>query len=77
MTARLVVLVALVPMITLTSVAAAGSRAAKQRVAITANVLPVGKAVLTSLGNGARSRLGHVRGQQLAEQEAVRAKRDA
>ena len=56
--ARLVVLVALVAMITLTSVAAAGSRAAKQRVAITVTILPSGKGVLTELplGKGALAR---------------------
>jgi hypothetical protein len=54
--ARLVVLVALVAMIPLTSVATAGSHAAKQRVAITVTILPSGNGVLTPLGKGALAR---------------------
>ena len=52
MKVRHVVLVALAAAVTLTSVAAAGSEAAKQRVAITATVSPAGKAVLEPLQEG-------------------------
>jgi hypothetical protein len=52
MKVRHVVLVALAAAVTLTSVAAAGPEAAKQRVAITATVLPAGKAVLEPLQEG-------------------------
>jgi len=49
MNARLVVLVALAAAVTLTSVAAAGPAAAKQRVAITVTILPSGIGELTPL----------------------------
>jgi hypothetical protein len=50
------VLVALAAAVMLTSAAAAGRDAAKQRVAITAKVLPTGAAVLTPLQKGALER---------------------
>jgi hypothetical protein len=50
---RLAVLVALVAAVTLTSVAAAGPDAARQRVAITTKGLPDGQFVLTPLQTGA------------------------
>src|SRR5262245_45169292 len=53
MKARFVVLVALAAAVTLTSVAAAGSHAAKERVGIAATILPNGKALLTPLVKGA------------------------
>jgi hypothetical protein len=53
MKARHAVLVALVAAVTLTSVAAAGPDAAKQRVAIETKILPQGRFVLTTLGAGA------------------------
>lgn len=56
MSAKLAVLAVLVAAVTLTSVAAAGSDAAKQRVAITVTILPSGKGVLTPLKNGALER---------------------
>ncbi len=53
MKARLTVLVALAAAITLTSVAAAGPDAARQRVAFESKILPSGESVLTPLQNGA------------------------
>lgn len=52
MNAKLAVLAVLAAAATLTSAAAAGPEAAKQRVAITATVLPAGKAVLEPLQEG-------------------------
>ena len=52
MNSKLTVLVVLAAAVTLTSVATAGPEAAKQRVAITATVLPAGKAVLEPLQEG-------------------------
>ena len=54
--ARLVVLVALSAGLALTSVAAAGPGAAKQRVTITVTILPSGKGVLSPLNDGALKR---------------------
>jgi hypothetical protein len=56
MKARLVLLVALMAAVTLTSVAAAGLQAAKQRVAIDTKIPPKGKFVLTPLRSGALKR---------------------
>ena len=56
MSARLAVLAALVAAVTLTSVAAAGSAAAKQRVAIDTKILPEGTFSLTPLRAGALKR---------------------
>jgi hypothetical protein len=56
MKVRHVVLVALAAAVTLTSVAAGGSDAAKQRVALTVTILPSGKGVLTPLNDGALKR---------------------
>jgi len=56
MKARYAVLVALVTAVTLTSVAAAGPGAAKQRVAINMKILPQGTFVLTPLQTGAVKR---------------------
>jgi hypothetical protein len=56
MKVRHTVLVALAAAVTLTSVAAAGPEAAKQRVSITATILPSGKAVLEPLKDGALKR---------------------
>jgi hypothetical protein len=53
MKVRDVLLVALAAAVTLASVASAVPDAAKQRVAITAKILPTGAAVLTPLENGA------------------------
>jgi hypothetical protein len=53
MKARLALLVALAATVTLASVAAAGSDAAKQRVAINTKILPQGTFVLTPLQAGA------------------------
>jgi len=53
MKARQAILVALAAAVTLTSVAAAGPDAAKQRVAITSKILPNGESVLTPLQDGA------------------------
>jgi len=53
MNTKLAVLAVLAAAVTLTSVASAGPDAAKQRVAITATVLPAGKAVLEPLQKGA------------------------
>lgn len=53
MKARQIVLVALAAAVTLTSVAAAGPKASKQRVAITMKGLPNGTFVLTALNEGA------------------------
>jgi len=50
------VLVALAAAVTLTSFAAAGPDAAKQRVAITVTILPSGKGVLTPLKDGTLER---------------------
>ncbi len=52
MKARVVALVALAAVVTLTSVAAAGSGAAKQRVAIDMKIYPQGTFVLTPLQTG-------------------------
>jgi hypothetical protein len=52
MKVRHTVLIALATAVTLTSVAAAGLEAAKQRVSIAATVLPAGKAVLEPLQKG-------------------------
>jgi hypothetical protein len=54
--AKLTVLAVLMATVTLTSVAAAGRDAAKQRVALTVTILPSGKGVLTPLKNGALKR---------------------
>jgi hypothetical protein len=56
MSAKLAVLAVLVAAVTLTSVAAAGPQAAKQRVAITVTILPSGKGLLTPLNDGALER---------------------
>jgi hypothetical protein len=56
MHARHVVLAALAAAVTLTSAASAGPDAAKQRVSITAKVLPTGAAVLDPLQAGALER---------------------
>ncbi len=56
MKARLTVLVVLAAAAALTSIAAAGSTAAKQRVALTVTILPSGKGVLTPLKDGALKR---------------------
>ena len=56
MKARLPVLVVLAAAAALTSVAAAGSTAAKQRMALTVTILPSGKGVLTPLKDGALKR---------------------
>jgi hypothetical protein len=56
MKVRHLVLVALAVAVTLTSVAAAGPEAAKQRVALTVTILPSGKGVLTPLKDGALKR---------------------
>ena len=56
MSAKLAVLAVLVAAVTLTSVAAAGPEAAKQRVALTVTVLPSGKGVLSPVQDGARER---------------------
>jgi hypothetical protein len=56
MKVRHVVLVALAAAVTLTSVAAAGPAAAKQRLAIDAKILPGGTFVLTPLRAGALKR---------------------
>jgi hypothetical protein len=56
MSAKLAVLAVLAAAVTLTSVGAAAPVAAKQRVAITAKVLPTGAAVLDPLQKGALER---------------------
>ena len=56
MKARYAVVVALAAAVTLASIAAAGPGAAKQRVAITAKVVPTGAAVLEPLQDGAVER---------------------
>ena len=56
MNAKLAVLAVLGAAVTLTSVAAAGPEAAKQRVAINVTILPSGKGVLTPLKDGALER---------------------
>jgi hypothetical protein len=56
MNAKLALLAVLAAAVTLTSVASAGPEAAKQRVAITATVLPTGAAVLDPLQKGALER---------------------
>lgn len=56
MDARLIVLAVLAAAVTLTSVAAAGPDAAKQRVAINAKILPAGTFVLTPLRAGTLKR---------------------
>ena len=56
MNAKLTVLAVLMAAVTLTSVAAAGRDAAKQRVALTVTILPSGKGVLTPLKDGALKR---------------------
>jgi hypothetical protein len=56
MSAKLAMFGVLVTAVTLTSVAAAGPETAKQRVAITATILPSGKGVLTLLKDGALGR---------------------
>jgi hypothetical protein len=63
MKARSILLAALGAAVTLTSVAAAGPDAAKQRVAIDTKILPQGKFVLTPLQSGALKRdLGRISG---------------
>jgi len=56
MKARYIVFAVLAAAVTLTSVAAAGPEAAKQRVAITVTILPNGKGVLTPLQDGTLKR---------------------
>lgn len=56
MSAKLAVLAVLGAAVTLTSVAAAGSGTTKQRVSISATVLPAGKAVLEPLQKGTLAR---------------------
>ena len=56
MNAKLAALAVFVAAVTLTSVAAAGPEAAKQRVALTVTILPSGKGVLTPLKDGALKR---------------------
>jgi len=70
---RLAVFLALVAAVTLTSVAAAGPDAAKQRVAITAKILPGGTFVLTPLRAGAMKRDSGtvVEGKTLSERNGI------
>ena len=56
MKAHQVILAAIVAAVTLTSVSAAGPEVAKQRVAISATILPAGKATLTPHRDGALAR---------------------